>query len=104
MNNHVDEAGDVSAEEPIETLEYAVVEYPAPGKPPAEQYPAPEEPPAGPDMTAGMRLTKDLLSGLSLYENWEGISPKKRKKRASSLRAKGLPIPNKDGVTLTLVV
>jgi hypothetical protein len=36
-------------------------------------------------------------SDLSLYENWENMSLKKRTKRANKLRSRGLPVPSERG-------
>jgi hypothetical protein len=39
-----------------------------------------------------------LVPNSSLYANWKDLSPKKQKLRTKKLRARGLPIPNENGI------
>lgn len=85
----------------------AAEEYPEPEEVPAEAYPedaVAEEVPALEKHATKLHLTPHLLENLYLYEDWEILSPKKRRSRTKTLRERGLPIPDKDGVISTLVV
>jgi hypothetical protein len=106
------------AEEYPEPEEVPVEGYPEDAAAPAEEYPEPEEVPieADPEDAVAeevpalekhatkLHLTPHLLENLYLYEDWEILSPKKRRSRTRTLRARGFPIPDKDGVISTLVV
>ena len=43
-------------------------------------------------------LARISCSDLALYENWENLSSKKRAKKASTLKSRGLPVPSEDGL------
>jgi hypothetical protein len=106
------------AEEYPKPEEIPVEAYPEDAAAAAEEYPEPEEVPieADPEDAVAeevpalekhatkLHLTPHLLENLYLYEDWEILSPKKRRSRTKTLRARGLPIPDKDGVISTLVV
>ncbi|KAJ5151539.1 hypothetical protein N7492_009834 [Penicillium capsulatum] len=47
-------------------------------------------------------IARISCSDLSLYENWENLSSKKRAKRARNLLGRGLPVPSEDGFILVL--
>ncbi|KAJ5906918.1 uncharacterized protein N7473_003834 [Penicillium subrubescens] len=103
-----------AAEEYPEPEEVPVEAYPEDAAAAAEEYPEPEEVPveAYPEDAVAeevpalekLHLTPHLLENLYLYEDWEILSPKKRRSRTKTLRARGLPIPDKDGVISTLMV
>jgi hypothetical protein len=83
--------------------------YPKDTAAPAEEYPEPgdavaEEVPALKKHAKKLHLTPHLLENVYFYEDWEILSPKKRRLRTKILRARVLPIPDKDGVISTLVV
>ncbi|GFF59769.1 hypothetical protein IFM51744_10042, partial [Aspergillus udagawae] len=84
-------------EAPVEAdPEGAVAEvHPAREESLAEEFPVPEK------YTTKLHLTPHLLENVYLYENWGILSPKKRRSRTRTLRARGLPIPDKDGVIST---
>lgn len=42
-------------------------------------------------------ITRISCLDLSLYENWGSLSSKRRAKRASKLRSRGLPVPSETG-------
>ena len=90
----------------------AAESYPEAEDAPADAYPeeaadvyfAREESLPSPENHTSKLLTKCLLENVYLYEDWENLSPKKRRLRTKKLRARSLPIPDKDGVISTLVV
>jgi hypothetical protein len=88
--------------------------YPEPDDAPVESFPEPEEAadghsareeilPSPPNHTSKL-LTKYLLENVHLYEGWENLSPKKRRLRAKKLKARSLPIPDKEGMFPNWVV
>ncbi|CRL21979.1 unnamed protein product [Penicillium camemberti] len=50
-----------------------------------------------PEATDQGYIARISWSDLSLYGNWENMSSKKRAKRASKLRSRGLPVPSETG-------
>lgn len=55
--------------------------------------------PKAPDQAQAQgHITRIPCVDLMLYENWEGLSSKKKKKRAIKLASRGLPIPNERGL------
>ena len=43
-------------------------------------------------------IARISCSDLNLYENWESLSSRKRAKRASTLKSRGLPVPSESGL------
>jgi hypothetical protein len=83
------------------TPEEPIPDEPTPDEPtpdePTPDEPTPEEPVAEP-ITNVATSDNPLVPSSDLYVNWKALSVMKKKKRTKKLRAKGLPIPDKNGI------
>lgn len=121
-DTYPEEAAAVAYPEPENTPadtypeEVAAVEYPEPAEAPAEVYPdnvaaevhyAQEEliagPVSAPEKSTVKLVTTHLQANIYLYEDWNTLTPKKRRSRTKTLRARGLPVPDKDGLISSLM-